>query len=216
MLRLLGSLDSVIDVEDAGTTMRFLTAYFALSGQNKTLTGTKRMQERPIGILVDALRLLGCEIKFEKNDGYPPHTTLGFKGQATDRISIQGDISSQFISALMMVAPTLPKGLIIELTGKIGSRPYIEMTAQLMRDFGATCEFSGQLITINPTPYSKSELSVESDWSAVSYWFAFTALADKAEITLPFLFQNSLQGDHVIQEIMLQLGVSSRLDGTNL
>lgn len=216
MLRLLGSNEAVIDVEDAGTTMRFLTAYFALCGKHKTLTGTKRMQERPIGILVDALRLLGCEIKYEKNNGYPPHTTLGFKGQLTERISIQGDVSSQFISALMMIAPTLPKGLIIELTGKIGSRPYVEMTAQLMRDFGAVCDFSDNVITIKPIPYAKSELSVESDWSAVSYWFAFTALADKAEITLPFLFQNSLQGDHVIQDIMLELGVTSRLEGTNL
>jgi 3-phosphoshikimate 1-carboxyvinyltransferase len=116
----------------------------------------------------------------------------------------------------MMIAPTLPRGLSINMTGKIGSRPYIEMTAQLIREFGAECEFSESTITIEPKPYSKTELSVESDWSAASYWFAFASMADEAEITLPFLFPNSLQGDDAIQNIMLQLGVRSKLDGTTL
>lgn len=207
MLKLIESKESIIDIEDAGTTMRFLTAYFALTGQHKTLTGTARMQERPVGILVDALRSLGGTIDYLKKDGYPPLRTQGFSGQETDEITIRGDVSSQFISALMMVAPILPKGLHLKLTGKIGSRPYIEMTLQLMRKFGAQCSFSNDVISIKPIPYSPTELSVESDWSAASYWFAFAALSETAAIELPFLFEDSLQGDSAIQEIMIPLGV---------
>lgn len=212
MLKLIDSADSVIDIEDAGTTMRFLTAYFALTGKIKTLTGTARMQERPIGILVDALRSLGASINYLKKDGYPPLITSGFSGQKAREISIRGDVSSQFISALMMVAPALPEGLDIKLTGKIGSRPYIEMTAQLMKTFGAKCYFSDDTIKVEPKPYSPTEISVESDWSAASYWFAFAALSDKSKIELPFLFEDSLQGDHAIQEIMISLGVSAKMN----
>lgn len=212
MLRLVASADPVIDVEDAGTTMRFLTGYFAVTGQRKTLTGTERMQERPIGILVDALRALGASIKYLGKDGYPPLLTEGFSGQKTDSISIRGDISSQYISSLMMIAPILPRGLKIELTGKIGSRPYIEMTAELMRKFGASCKFSENIITIDPQPYQPGELFVESDWSGASYWFAFAALASSADISLPHLSLDSLQGDHVIADIMKPLGVAARMD----
>jgi 3-phosphoshikimate 1-carboxyvinyltransferase len=212
MLRLVNSESAVIDVEDAGTTMRFLTAYFAVTGRHKTLTGTHRMTERPIGILVDALRSLGCEIKYLDKDGYPPHQTLGFSGQKVDSLEIRGDVSSQYISALMMIAPILPKGLRLTLTGKIGSRPYIEMTASLMRQFGAEVSFADDTIVILSKPYNASSLTVESDWSAVSYWFAFAALAEKSEIYLPRLQHNSLQGDRVITEIMSKLGVKSAFD----
>ena len=209
MLKLVNSDNPVIDVEDAGTTMRFLTAYFAVTGKQKKLTGTHRMTERPIGILVDALRSLGCEIKYLDKDGYPPHQTLGFKGQKTDSLEIRGDVSSQYISALMMIAPILPKGLRLTLTGKIGSRPYIEMTAALMRQFGAEVSFADDTLVIKSKPYAASSLTVESDWSAVSYWFAFAGLADNAEIYLPRLQDNSLQGDSVITDIMSKLGVNS-------
>jgi len=141
MMKLIDSKEPVIDIEDAGTTMRFLTAYFALTGQRKTLTGTPRMQERPIGILVDALRSVGARIIYQKREGYPPLITEGFDSQKTNEITMRGDVSSQFISALMMIAPTLPQGLNIKLTGKIGSRPYIEMTSHLMREFGAEIFF---------------------------------------------------------------------------
>ncbi len=210
MLKLIRSNEHVIDIEDAGTTMRFLTAYFALTGQHKILTGTPRMQERPIGILVGALRSLGAKINYQKKEGYLPLQTEGFDTQLVSEIVIRGDVSSQFISALMMIAPTLPQGLKIRLDGKIGSRPYIEMTAQLMREFGAACHFSDNIIKIEPRPYAPTELSVESDWSAASYWFGFTALAKEANITLPFLFEDSLQGDQAIQKIMPALGVVTK------
>ena len=213
MIRLVNSGDEIIDVEDAGTTMRFLTAYFTITGKQKVLTGTHRMKERPIGILVDALRSLGGEIKYLEVDGFPSLKTLGFAGQKTTLLEIRGDISSQYISALMMIAPTLPKGLELKLTGKIGSRPYIEMTASLMRQFGATVSFDGATIKVESKPYKASTLTVESDWSAVSYWFGFAALAQEAEIFLPRLQPDSLQGDSVIGQIMESLGVKAVLEG---
>lgn len=209
MLRLVNSESETIDVEDAGTTMRFLTAYFAVTGKQKSLTGTHRMTERPIGILVDALRSIGCEIQYLDKDGFPPHKTIGFGGQKTDRLEIRGDVSSQYISALMMIAPILPNGLQLKLTGKIGSRPYIEMTASLMRQFGADLSFNDDTVIVQSKKYKPSSLTVESDWSAVSYWFAFAALAEKAEICLPRLQHDSWQGDRVITDIMLKLGVNS-------
>ncbi len=216
MLRLVNSTDTVIDVEDAGTTMRFLTAYFAITNQRKTMTGTDRMQERPIGILVNALRLLGAEIEYVEKEGYPPLEIKGFERQKNDSIRIRGDVSSQFISALMMVAPILPHGLILSLEGKVGSRPYIEMTAALMQHFGVNCQLFDDKVIIPSQSYYQSEFTVESDWSAASYWFAFTALASEAEIVLPKLTLDSLQGDCVIVEIMEQLGVKATLDHNGL
>lgn len=212
MLRLVNSNSDTIDVEDAGTTMRFLTAYFAVTGKQKSLTGTHRMKERPIGILVDALRSLGCEIQYLDKDGFPPHRTIGFTGQKTDALEIRGDVSSQYISALMMIAPILPNGLQLKLTGKVGSRPYIEMTASLMRQFGADLSFTDDTVIVKSKKYKPSSLIVESDWSAVSYWFAFAALAEQAEIFLPRLQPDSWQGDRVITEIMSKLGVSSAFE----
>lgn len=216
MLRLVNSKDSVIDVEDAGTTMRFLTAYFGVTNQHKLITGTDRMKERPIGILVNALRLLGVDIVYQEKDGYPPLATKGFERQKNDSIRIRGDVSSQFISALMMVAPILPHGLILELEGKVGSRPYIEMTASLMQQFGVSCQLYDDRVIIPSQPYYQTDFTVESDWSAASYWFAFTALAERAEILLPRLTLESLQGDSVIVDIMEQLGVKANLDENGL
>lgn len=212
MRELISSESPLIDVEDAGTTMRFLTAYFAITGQHKTLTGTPRMQERPIGILVDALRTLGATIAYRKNEGYPPLETRGFSEQKAERLSIRGDVSSQFISAVMMVAPLLPRGLTIDLVGKVGSRPYIEMTAALMERFGVRCSLGMNVITIGPQQYEPCELSVESDWSAASYWFAFAAMAKDADIRLPHLFEGSLQGDHVVRKLMESLGVHATME----
>lgn len=216
MLKLINSPDEVIDVEDAGTTMRFLTAYFSVTGKLKTLTGTQRMKERPIGILVDALRTLGVEIEYLEKDGYPPIKTKGFSGQKATTIKIRGDVSSQYISALMMVAPMLPKGLTLELQGKIGSRPYIEMTASLMKSYGIASTFTDNIIQVLPQAYSPVDFTVESDWSAASYWFAFTALADKAEVYLPKISLESLQGDRAIVDIMKPLGVNAKMVGDKL
>jgi 3-phosphoshikimate 1-carboxyvinyltransferase len=216
MLRLVNSTDEVIDVEDAGTTMRFLTAYFSATNQKKILTGTSRMKERPIGILVNALRTLGVDIAYIEKDGYPPLQIKGFSGQKTNKLSIRGDVSSQFISALMMVAPNLPQGLVLELEGKVGSRPYIEMTASLMEQYGAKSTFIGNTITVLPQRYSPIEFTVESDWSAASYWFAFAALAKDANLLLPRITLSSLQGDRAIVDIMKILGVEASMVNNEL
>jgi 3-phosphoshikimate 1-carboxyvinyltransferase len=211
MLRLLQSNDKEMDVLDAGTTMRFLTSYYALTNQNKILTGTPRMCERPIGILVDALREIGAEIKYLKNNGYPPLETISFKAQKKHEISIRGDVSSQYISAIMMLAPILSNGLLIQLTGKVASKPYILMTLDLMRQFGADLEFTKEnKIIIQPGGYKATEFAVESDWSGGSYWFSMVALAEEATITLKGLKPDSLQGDNSIMEIMKFLGVESK------
>lgn len=215
MLRLIASTDEILDVEDAGTTMRFLTALHAVSEGNKTITGTDRMQHRPIKILVDALRTLGAEIDYAGREGYPPVNIRSFKGQQNHQLTIKGDVSSQYISALMMIAPTLPKGLRILFEGKVTSKPYIEMTASLMRQFGAHVDFSDIGINIPHQKYRATGITVESDWSAASYWFAFTALAEQAEITLPNITLESLQGDHVIVDIMDHLGVQATLTDNN-
>jgi 3-phosphoshikimate 1-carboxyvinyltransferase len=216
MKRLLSSSEEILDVEDAGTTMRFLTAYFAVKGQPKTLTGTERMKLRPIGILVDALRQLGAQIDYLEQDGFPPVRIHGFIVQKTKSLSIRGDVSSQYISALMMAAPALPEGLILTLEGKVGSRPYIEMTASLMRKFGVEVNVQENELIITPQSYSPCAYSIESDWSAASYWFAFTALAEKANLVLPNITLRSLQGDRVIVDIMEQLGVMAEPRGNTL
>lgn len=218
MTNLVSSADKIIDVMDAGTTMRFLTAYFTLTNQNKILTGTARMKERPIGILVDALRTLGAQIDYLEKEGFPPIETKGFTQQKTATLSIPGNISSQYISALMMVAPTLPQGLTLTLTGKIGSVPYIEMTAALMEQFGVKPEidFAAQTIRVAPAQYKTSHVTVEADWSAISYWYGFTALAEQAEITLPNVSSKSMQGDRVIATIMEKLGVQSTFKDNQL
>ncbi len=210
MLRLLKSDKKELDVLDAGTTMRFLIALYALTNKNKILTGTLRMCERPISILVDALRELGVDIKYLDKDGFPPIETLGFLTQMENQIKIRGDVSSQYISAIMMIAPTLPEGLTIKLEGKIASKPYILMTLELMKTFGAEAEFTDDnQIIIKPTKYKASSFAVESDWSGASYWFSFVSLAQQAEVLLTGLKLNSLQGDNKIMEIMDFLGVKS-------
>ena len=209
MQKLINAPDKIIDAMDAGTTMRFLTAYFAVTGKNKILTGTDRMKQRPIKLLVDALRELGASIDYLEKEGFPSTEIKGFDRQLTNSVTLPGDVSSQYISALMMIAPNLPKGLTILLQGKIGSRPYIEMTASLMREFGASLEFKDNVITVPHGNYKAASYSVESDWSAASYWFAIVALAEKSEITLPVISETSLQGDRVIVELMEKLGVKT-------
>lgn len=216
MQRLVLSNDEIINVEDAGTVMRFLTAYFAVSGKTKVLTGTARMKERPIGILVDSLRLLGADIAYLEKDAYPPIRINGFQHQKTDTLQVRGDVSSQFISALMMIAPSLPQGLNIEITGHLGSKPYIDMTASLMKGFGAKVNFDGRLIQIQKQTLSVNEHTVEGDWSAASYWFAFAALCKEANLILPNMALRSLQGDRVVLDMMENLGVACEPRGNKL
>lgn len=209
MIRLLQTNPAVFDVLDAGTTMRFLTAFAAVTNQQKVLTGTPRMCQRPIGILVDALRSLGAEIHYLGNEGFPPLAVQGLSNQLSDKIRIRGDVSSQFISAILMIAPLLPLGLNLELEGKVGSRSYIEMTLELMAQFGIDYSWEGNTIKINPQSYRPSYFTVESDWSGASYWFSLLACADAGSFFLKGLKEKSLQGDAAIVEIMTHLGIRS-------
>ncbi len=211
MQRLLSNRDAnTWDVLDAGTTMRFLTAYLAVSSKEpKTITGTARMQQRPIKLLADALQKLGADIRYENEEGYPPLTITSLSNQMVDTIEIPGNISSQYISALLMIAPTLPKGLTITLTGEIFSRPYIEMTLGLMQQFGIQYRWDDSRIHVESQPYSAGDYRIESDWSGASYWYSVVALAQKGSITLQGLREKSFQGDQKIAEIMKGLGVKT-------
>ncbi|HEY5689887.1 MAG TPA: 3-phosphoshikimate 1-carboxyvinyltransferase [Cyclobacteriaceae bacterium] len=216
MKDLLKKEDKVIDAMDAGTTMRFLTAYLALTGQQKTLTGTVRMKERPIGILVEALKRIGAEIKYLEKEGFPPLELCGFKEQQAGVVRLSGNVSSQYISALMMVAPVLPDGLVIQMDGKVGSWPYIEMTAALMSQFGAQYFMKNDQIVILPSAYHPTSIRIEPDWSALSYWFAMVALAEQAEVVLSGVSPHSIQGDKVIADIMEKLGVNTSFENGDL
>ena len=212
MQRLLASNDEVLDVLDAGTTMRFLIAYHAISPANIVLTGTERMQQRPVKILADALKTLGAAIEYLGEPGYPPIRLKPFPGQKSPELSIRGDVSSQYISALLMISPVLPQGLKLHLTGKIMSRPYIEMTLSLMARYGIEYEWLGNTIQISPQMYKPTAYTIESDWSGASYWFSMVALAEQAEIKLLNLKEESLQGDRRVVEIMDQLGVHAHFE----
>ncbi len=211
MKSLLNSSDYVADVLDAGTTMRFLASYFAITGQHKLLTGTPRMCERPIGILVDSLTKLGAKITYLANHGFPPILINGFEYSGIKEIEIEGNVSSQFVSSILMIAPRLPSGLIIRLLGEVSSRPYIEMTIAQMKIFGAEIEVNWEqnTIQINNSPYKAHKFTVESDWSGASYWYSVVALAETMELKLIGLKENSMQGDSAIIDIMKKLGVNS-------
>ncbi|WP_194777201.1 3-phosphoshikimate 1-carboxyvinyltransferase [Pararhodonellum marinum] len=209
MITLLRKNPPLFDVLDAGTTMRFLTAYAAVTNQHKIMTGTPRMCERPIGILVDALREVGAEIHYLGQDGYPPLAIHGIAEQKSKKVSIRGDVSSQYISAMLMIAPILPMGLEIELLGKIGSQTYIEMTLALMAHFGIKYGWENEIISVPHQAYQAQEFMVESDWSGASYWFSLLACAEEGEFFLKGLKENSLQGDSKIVDIMDNLGIQS-------
>ncbi|MDX5349076.1 MAG: 3-phosphoshikimate 1-carboxyvinyltransferase, partial [Hymenobacteraceae bacterium] len=182
----------------------------AVSGRHCTLTGTTRMCERPIGILVEALRQLGAKIDYLEKEGFPPLRFSGFFPENDQKtIQVPGHVSSQFISALLLVAPTLPQGLQLELVGQINSRPYIEMTLAQMQHFGVQAQWQENKISVPPQPYQPKTFEVESDWSAASYWYSFGALSDDAELLLPGLRQHSLQGDKIVAQLMEPLGVQS-------
>ncbi len=199
-----------LDAQDAGTTFRFLTAFCVATRTYATLTGTPRMQERPIGILVDALKELGADIEYLQKDGFPPIQIKYFE-QKRDIITLSADVSSQFISALLMIAPTLPKGLTINLLGKISSKPYIMMTLAQMQHFGiqSTYNANEQSISILPQKYKIQDFSVENDWSAASYWYLVASLCPNKTFIINGLKEKSLQGDSKIVEIMQLFGVKT-------
>ena len=207
----------VLDAQDAGTTFRFLTAFCVATRTYATLTGTPRMQERPIGILVDALRELGADIEYLQKDGFPPIKINAFD-QKTAQITLRADVSSQFISALLMIAPTLDKGLTINLLGKVSSKPYIMMTLAQMQDFGIkntnnlnenTDNLENKNIVVLPQKYQMQDFFIENDWSAASYWYLVASLCPDKTFVINGLKKKSLQGDSKIAEIMLLFGVET-------
>jgi len=198
-----------IDILAAGTAMRFLTAYLSVTPGDRIITGTQRMQQRPIQVLVDALRELGANIDYVAQEGFPPLRIQGTT-LAQSHISLPGNVSSQYISALLMIGPMLEKGLKLTLTGEIISRPYINLTLQLMKDFGGKATWMNEHeLQVEPQPYSSIPFYVESDWSAASYWYQIAALSPKACITLPGLFEKSYQGDSQVARIFRSLGVET-------
>lgn len=215
MIRALEDAPEHIDILAAGTAMRFLTAYLSVTPGSRVITGTPRMQQRPIRLLVDALRQLGAQIEYVGNDGFPPLRITGTELRG-EELSLAGNVSSQYISALLMIGAVLPKGLRLHLTGDIISRPYIDLTLQLMRDFGAQAGWTGESsITVRPGGYRDVPFTVESDWSAASYWYQMMALfpstkdggAANPEVELFGLFPHSCQGDSRGAKLFSRLGV---------
>ncbi|MBQ0735043.1 3-phosphoshikimate 1-carboxyvinyltransferase [Aquimarina celericrescens] len=214
MQRALRSNEVVIDIHHAGTAMRFLTAYFAVKkGRETILTGSKRMQERPIKILVNALRQLGCAISYEKKEGYPPIKILG-RQPISNQVTLKANVSSQYISALMLVAASLPDGLVIILNGKVTSVPYINMTLSLLKDVGIAGTFENNVITILSNNDDLSQkVRVESDWSSASYFYSIVALANiNDSVTIGSYKKESYQGDSALIEIYRDLGVETSFD----
>ena len=211
-IQALNEMPFTIDIKAAGTAMRFMTAFLAATEHGEhVITGTERMKHRPIKVLVDALRLLGADISYENEEGFPP---LRIKGQTLDggTIEVAGNISSQYISALLMIGPILKKGLTLRLLGEIISRPYIDLTLWTMREYGAKAEWiSADTIRVEASPYIQRPYIIESDWSAASYWYEMVALSNdpEAEIRLEGLMDGSKQGDSGVRYIFSLLGVKT-------
>lgn len=204
-----------INIKAAGTAMRFMTAYLAVKeGEEHVLTGTERMKHRPIAVLVDALRFLGAEMEYMGEEGFPP---LRIRGKRLEGglLEVPGNISSQYISSLLMIGPVLRKGLTLRLMGDVISRPYIDLTLWMMREFGADAEWNDyETIVVRPKPYEERAYYIENDWSAASYWYEMVALSKDAEATvrLEGLMDGSKQGDSSLRYIFSLLGVKSRFE----
>lgn len=211
-------MPDTIDIGAAGTAMRFLTAYLSVITGTHVITGTERMRHRPIGVLVDALRSLGAEISYEGEEGFPPLRIRGGHLQG-GILELPGDVSSQYVSAMLMIAPTLEQGLCLKLKGNIVSRPYIDMTLSIMKAYGAQASWSDKnTIEVKPQKYRPIPFRIENDWSAASYWYEIVALSKDAEVVLPGLFRESTQGDSRVRDFFRPLGVETEFlsDGIRL
>lgn len=212
MQQALNSNSALIDIHHAGTAMRFLTAYFAaLDGKEIVLTGSDRMKNRPISLLVAALKNLGADIEYLEKDGYPP---LNIKGKKIikNKVSIAGNISSQYISALLLIAPTLPNGLTIEFTTEITSKPYLEMTISQLKELGVSVLWNENKITVKSFLIENEdqlEVTIESDWSSASYFYSLVALSNNGEVSLSSYYENSKQGDAVLSKLYELFGVKT-------
>ena len=213
MQKALKGNDEIVDIHHAGTAMRFLTAYFAVNeGREVVLTGSPRMKERPIKVLVEALQQLGAKISYENEEGYPP---IRIKGQkiTNNKVSIPANVSSQYISALLLIAPKLQNGIELTLVGEITSIPYIKMTLALLNDLNIQTSFEGNVIKVSPKQEVESKvMTVESDWSSASYFFSLAALANDASIALSSYKETSLQGDSALVEIYSKMGVETHFE----
>jgi 3-phosphoshikimate 1-carboxyvinyltransferase len=205
--KLLASKDHELDAHHAGTTFRFLTSFLAIKDGENVLTGSERMQERPIKALTEALIGMGADISYLKNEGYPPLRIGNPLRELNSKIDLPANISSQYISSLLLIAPTLKNGLEISLVGEIVSRPYLEMTLRIMEYFGVTHEWDDQTIKIQSQNYQARDFYVEADWSAASYYYIIAAFCDEVDLTLKGLSDDSLQGDSAIAMIGSSFGV---------
>ena len=207
-------MPEVIDIKAAGTAMRFMTAYLSVMRGTHVITGTDRMKHRPIRVLVDALRKLGADIKYVGEEGFPPLRITGRK-LTGGLLEIPGNVSSQYISALLMIGPVLEEGLELRLTGNIISRPYIDLTLWMMREFGADADWSaGDTISVKPQPYKNRDYVIENDWSGASYWYEMVALSSDRDATVQLsgLMDGSKQGDSVVKYIFSLLGVKTSFE----
>lgn len=211
--RLLAQPDAVYDAGDAGTTFRFMTAFLAIQPGVQTLTGSARMQERPCGPLVEGLRALGASIEYTGKEGYPPLQIGEMQPNGANAIRVPAGISSQFLSALLLIGPYLPQGLTLTPDGPLVSKPYLEMTLAIMRHFGAQVSWSGEAIRVEPGRYTPKSLAVEADWSGASYWYALAALAASVDLRLEGLYADSQQGDSALVRMMERFGIQTTFDG---
>ena len=201
----------VWDAQDAGTSFRFLTSFLAIKKEHVVLSGTERMKQRPVKVLVDALNKIGAEILYLENEGFPPIYVKGKINQVKNKLDIPGDISSQYISSLLLIAPLLEKGIEINIEEPFYSRPYVNMTLNLMNSFGIISEVKGNKISIKNQEFSSGSYIVESDWSAASYWYSILSISDNINnLTLQGLKKKSNQGDSVISELMKSFGVNTQ------
>ena len=208
VIRALSSTDEVKNIGAAGTAMRFLTAYYAVSSTSVVMTGTERMKNRPISILVDALRSIGADIEYVEKEGFPPLKINGKKLNGGE-LHVQGNVSSQYLSAILMIAPYTQEGIKLVIEGDLVSRPYLQMTLSLMQEFGVSHTWDGNVIEIKPAEYKQIEFTVENDWSAASYWYSVVALSDNQSVKLKYLQPESLQGDSKLVELYKPLGVET-------
>ena len=213
VIRALSSNDEVKNIGAAGTAMRFLTAYYAISSESVIMTGTERMKNRPISILVEALRGLGADIEYVEKEGYPPLKINGRKLKGGE-LRMKGDVSSQYLSAILMIAPYTTEGIKLIIEGDLVSRPYLQMTLSLMKDFGVNYTWIDNVIEIYPSEYKPLEFTVENDWSAASYWYSIVALSENKSVKLKYLLPESLQGDSQLVKLYAPLGVETEfVDG---
>jgi len=213
LLKVLSNFENkeTINCEDAGTTLRFIIPFLATKKGKWEIFGTKRMHQRPVGPLVESLKQLGCHISYLEKEGFPP-VCISSNGLVGGSLSIKGDVSSQYISALLLVAPTLKKGLNITISSVLNSAPYVKMTLKLMKSFGVNYNWDNNRIEVKEQEYELRSCTVENDWSAASFWYSFIALSKEGSIKIPQLYKNSIQGDAILSDLYTSFGVNTEFN----